>query len=398
MRFIILCLLLPCIGLAQQTLNAEAFFLLGQNTDPNAETTYGDDVKFPWVRQYDLRTETRDFDFDKQEYTFRVSPSTAKIRKAQKALYEELRNIPNFDEQEVYCDQILTQNLDWLTLHAVQESKNVFEKLSIILSDKQTIYERMASTYQFDPQKLLKLETEKTGLEIINNKLDLEKNFLFEKYNIPSQQLDFQNFISVETISNNIQNMELTSQNKFDDVDLETAYKKQMLLKEIELESSEKKQLVDFVQVKYNGPHDDILNERISLGLGFQFNNSGNKKLKIQELKIEMDELNQKSQRLLKEKQDNLDLLKTELKNNIQSYYHFQKVMKEERESLQEISQKMAQKEGISPLFLLEIEERHLSMQIKSLDKKEDLIKDYLRYVHLSGQMCDSEFSNFLTL
>ncbi len=35
-------------------------------------------------------------------------------------------------------------------------------------------------------------------------------------------------------------------------------------------------------------------------------------------------------------------------------------------------------------------------MKIKSLDKKEDLLKDYLAYLHQSDKMCQSTFVNYL--
>ena len=395
MRLSIFFLLLPFICLSQQTINAEQFFALGLSGYREAERPAGENVNFPWIDQYDFRTETRDFDLDKQEYTFRVSPSTAKIRNAQKALYEEFRNAPDLDGQEIYCDYILSLHTDWLALFILNENISAMNELVVILNDKQTIYERMVGTYEFDPEKLVKLQTEKSDIEISMNQLKLERDYLLNKYGIQDQEIEFGDFITVEAISEFLAN-NILSLSESEMVDLETEYKKQLLNKEIELESSEKKKLIDFVQRKYTGPHSDALQEKLSVGLGFQLSNSGSQKLKMQELQIEQEELNRKAESNSREKQEKLITLENKLQSDIQAFFHFQKTMQEERTQLQNLSSKIAQKEGTSPLFLLNIEERHLSRKIKALNEKEDLLKDYLKYLQQSGKMCQPAFVKYL--
>lgn len=395
MRLSIFFLLLPFVCLSQQTITAEQFFFLGLSNFEPIEKTAGERVNFPWIDRYELRTETSDFDFDKQEYTFRVSPSTAKIRSAQKAYYEAMRNAPDFEGQEIYCDLVLSLHIDWLSVFILQENQSILDDLAVILNDKQTIYERMAGTYEFDPEKLVKLQTEKSDIQISLNQLELERDYLLNHYDLQDQELDFGDFITVEAMSTWLAN-NLLSLNASGMTDQEIAYKKQLLLKEMELESSENKRLIDFVQLKYNGPHSDALQERVSIGLGFQLSKSGSQKLKMQELQIEQEELNRKSERNMQENQEKLSTLENKLQSDIQAFFHFQKIMEEERAQLQKLSGQIAQKEGSSPLFLLDIEERHLAMKLKSLNQKEDLLRDYLRYLQQSDKMCQSEFVNYL--
>jgi hypothetical protein len=116
----------------------------------------------------------------------------------------------------------------------------------------------------------------------------------------------------------------------------------------------------------------------------------------MQELQIEQEELNRKSERNMQENQEKLSTLENKLQSDIQAFFHFQKIMEEERAQLQKLSGQIAQKEGSSPLLLLDIEERHLAMKLKSLNQKEDLLRDYLRYLQQSDKMCQSEFVNYL--
>ncbi len=398
MRLIFCCLFFPFFCLSQQTINADTFFSMGLSDLDSLEKTTQRNVNFPWIEEYQIRTETDEFDFDRQEYTVRVAPSTSKIRKAQKALYDEMRNAPDVDGQEIYCDKVLTLHLDWLKIFILNENKTVLDQLAVVLKDKQTVYERMVGSLDFNPERLLKLQIEKSDLELDLNEIITERNYFLNKYNIQDKKLDFSNFTNIETISKYLANANLIPQNDSEPIDLETEHEKQLLIKEIELEKSENKKFLDFVQVKYRGPHDDLFRERVSVGIGLAISNSGNTKLKIQELQIKQDELTQKSIRDVQERQETIKVLKNRLESDIKVFLHFQKTMKDERIHLKKLSNKISQKEGTSPLFLLDMEERHLSMKIKSLDKKEDLINDYLRFLYQSNKMCQTDFVNHLKI
>lgn len=396
MRLSILFFLLPAICLAQPPIDAEQFFVLGLSSLEGGEKPVDEQIRFPWIDRYELRTETNDFDVDKQEYTLRLSPSTARIRKAQKALYDELKNAPDLKGQEIYCDLLLRLHIDWLSLFMLNENRNILDERVVLLRDRQTLYQRMAGTYEFDPEKLVKLQTERSDFEVDRNKLALEWDYLVNKYGLQNREIDFNDFITVENLSTYLTSTILSTRNEASSEDLETEHKRQLLLKEMELEKAEEKRLIDFFQLRYNGPHTEVLQEKLSIGLGFQLSNSGNTKLKLQELQIEQEGLNRKSARDMQERQEKLDVLASKLQNDLQAFFYFQKIMKQELEELQKLSGKISKDEGTSLLLLLDIEERNLSMQMKLLDKKEDLLKAYLKYLHESEKMCQSEFVNYL--
>lgn len=393
MRIVLILILFPLLSISQKTIDADQFFALGMSTFQQVEKTSRGDVRFPWIEQYEFRTETHDFDFDQQEYTFRISPSTSKIRKAQKELYQQMNEAPDFESEEVYCDFILSLQYDWLTLYMLNEHRNILDQLVIVLEDKQTIYERMAGSFDFDVQKLVKLKTAKSDLAIAINEIDLEKNFILGKYNMINQTLDFSNFATIETVANGINGLVINPDVLLDP---EIAYDKQMLIKEYALESAEKKQLIDFAQLRYIGPHSDLFQERLSIGLGFQIPNSGNRKLKMQELQIRQDDLDREAERELYEQQARINKTERELRRDLLAFTHFQKTIDEERAQLKNLAKQISQKEGASPLFLLDIEERHLNTLTKSLKKKEDLFSNYLDLLGQSGKSCQQPIVNYL--
>jgi hypothetical protein len=395
MRLSLLFLLLPFTCISQQTINADQFFALGLSYFEPVEKPDRESVNFSLVEKYEFRTETRDFNLNEQEYTFRLSPSTPKIRRAQRAYYEELINAPDFDGEEIYCDYFLSLHSDWLSLYVLNENIRALNELAIILGDKQTIYERMVGIYEVDLQDLVELQTDRSDLEISLNALRQEREFLLQKYNLQDQEIDFGGFITVEAVS------EYLAANVFSStpaalVDLEAEHETQLLMKELELEASERSRIVDFLQLRYNGPHSDGLEERVSVGLGFQINTSGGDKLKMEELQIEQEELNRKSEREIQEKQERLTTLENELQRAILVFFHFQEITQQERTQLQGLASGVAQTDDKSLLLLLEIEERSRTMEMRSLSRMEDLLRDYLKYLQESGEMCQSEFVNYL--
>ncbi len=395
MRLIIIIIFLPIYAWSQGTIDADDFFRNGLSNYKQTEKQKVENVNFPWINRYEFRTETRDFDFEKQEYTFRLSPSTPSIRNAQKLYYEEMSNAPDFEGDEIYCNQLHNVHTDWLELFIISEHQRLLDDLRTIIEDKQSIYEKMIASYEIDAEEILNLKIEKSDLKINQNILILKQEYLLNKYGITEKNINFGDFVKIETISTLLPSVSDLGKNH-NIVDNETAYKTLLINKELELETAEKKQLIDFFQVKYNGPHEDPFQERISVGLGFQFFNSGSTKLKMQELKIEQEELRTKSERWAKEKLTRLTGMLGKLERDIKAYVGYQEIMLEERRELEQLRDNISQSTGTSPLLLLEIEERHISMKMEALSMKEELLEDYLEYLQESEKMCQAIPFNFL--
>lgn len=112
---------------------------------------------------------------------------------------------------------------------------------------------------------------------------------------------------------------------------------------------------------------------------------------------IEKEDLDKKASRNAQENTQKATALANKLLRQIEAFLHFESTMTKEREQLQMLKAKVSQKEGVSPLFLIDIEERHLSMKVKSQSNKEDLMRDYLKYLHQTNTICQPAFTNFLS-
>lgn len=394
-RILVLLLVFPYLSVAQTTINAEQFFDRGFSLLGTATKLESKNVRFPWIEEYELRSETRDFDFDQQEYTFRISPSTVKKRQAQKALAEHFDNVPDFEYQEMLCKHTLSLHLDWLSLYLITENNRILTALSQVLTDKQVVYEKMAGAYDFDFQELVKLQIAKSDLAIAMHELQLDQNYIENKYGLINPQFEFQDFVTMDQIYQ-VLTEETTLSNL--NIDPEFAYEKELVARELALEKSEARQFFDFAQVRYQGPHSDMIQERLSLGIGLRIPQSGNRKLKIKELQLKQKEFAREEQRDAQALQEEFNALRQKLLIDIQSYEFYMATIAEERIQLKNLGTKIAQKEGFNPLLLLDIEKRHLNTQLKALELQEDIFLDYLRYLEQSGQLCQQPRVNYLRL
>ena len=394
MRFFLF-YLLPFSIWSQQMIDSEAFFNASLGNYIETNRVSNKNINFPWVEKYGFRTETGDSEFERQEYSVRLSISSPGIRNAQKALYDELRSAPDSKGLDMYCVRMMIIHNDWLTLYIIEENKKLLENSLAILDDKQLIYQKMFGTLNIDPEKLIKLRSDRTDLKISLNDLKIRKKYLLLKYGFVFTEIDFSNFLTVKTITREFLSSDLLTSG-LESQNIEIEHKKRVLDKEIALVNAEQKKILDFVQVKYTGPHSDLIEERISIGLSLELSNSGSKKLKIQELKIKQQQLSTTSQRNNNQRNTELTVLTNNVQRDIATFSYYSDIIQEEVLELAQLSKNISQSQGTSPLLLLDIKERNLSLKLDLLTVKKELLEDYVLYMVKSERLCNTDGINYL--
>ena len=69
-----------------------------------------------WIKEMQLRTETKEFDFEQQSYTLRISPNSKKIRKAEVQLIRQLQEAASLDQ---YAYSAVSVSYTHLTLPTI---------------------------------------------------------------------------------------------------------------------------------------------------------------------------------------------------------------------------------------------------------------------------------------
>lgn len=393
MRIVILIILFPIFVAAQTTSDGTRFITHALVlADTSLEVKSTESAYFPWIEEYEFRTETRDLDFEKQEYVMRLSPSTSEKRKAQARLYSLLQSSPNFDLRKSFCDRSIEVHAHWISLYIIDNQLEQLSALEKNLDDKSRVYEKYIGIYEFDFQKLVSIEQIRTDLNLKKYSLENERKFILSKYNLDPQIFDYSQFIGTQEITEAITTLDLYINNE--DV-IEDAYKMDMIQAEIALEEAEDNQILDFVQLRYQGPHDNLFKERFSVGMGVRLPNNGNRILKMKELELEFNEI--LDERVLDQQESQLELqqIKEELRRDIAVLAYYDDQIKKERLKLQSLTEKITAEEGYNPISILNIEERAISNGIDRIQMLEEILFDYLNYLKRSGQICGSELRNF---
>ena len=335
----------------------------------------------PWIENYELRTETRDFDLDKQEYTFRFSPSTRRKYKAQTALYRHQELAPDFDGQETICDALAQRYDDWLELYLIDRETDLLARLELVLNDRATVLSRLAGSLDFEWSELIALREDQTDLKLRRVGLERLKSRLTEVYGI-SASLRFDDMADLASLGRRLQGA------TFNFTDPKTVYELEQIARELELERAEQRQYLDFAQIKYQGPHDDPARERFSVGVGLQLPLSGNQVIKVRELELEEAALRQETNRKKQAKSTDYEARRLALLADFEHFAFTTETFAEEQEELSRIAGQLRKREGFNPLPLLKIKEREIRNQLRQLDLSARLYEDYLNQAERSGALC----------
>jgi hypothetical protein len=380
---LVLLLIFPIETAAQRVISSTEFFGIGRQAIMTTEGGKQQQAPtMPWFEKYQFRTETRDFDLDRQEYTFRMSPSTGRKRRALTALYNHQETAPNFDALESQCDALAERYTSWLALYLMDQELIILTKLRTILNDRQTVLSRQASSLDFDWSKLIRLRQDITDLDLRFSRLNTEQARINNSLGLSDASFTFAGFVTLPEIGEGFPGaFKLAADPKLD-------YELETVARELELEKAERKQYFDFAQLKYRGPHTDLPRERLSIGLGFQLPNSGDKMVKIRELELE-------EQSLRREQAATVTADRVEYEEEVAAWKidfgHFDfmtSAYQKEKEELIRIGAQLKKKQGFNPLPLLEIEERALRNDLRMLDLSASLYQSYLKIRERGGELC----------
>jgi len=389
----ILCIIAIPFLTSGQELSSDKFFQAALQELSSAQVLNIDPVNFPWIEEIIIRTETRDFDFDQQEYTLRIKPSTRKKRQAQAALLDHYKSLPDKDGAELYSDVIMNLYMDWIRLYFLDRHTETYALLQEVWEDKQRLVSKKLGTLEVDFDELMDLEIDKNRMSQSKFESDLEMEVLMERYGLDND-LSFSGLVDLDKIEQRL------AENKLSNVVSEVLSKEQYetleIDKEIALERAESIQVFDFAQLRYRGPHDDPWEERFTLGLGFRIDSDGNRRMKISKLMQERRQLERETDLDGSKRSEMIALLLSELEMELKIVRHFMDLNRIEKKNFEEMVRLIKTKEGFDPQQILDINEHVLKQELKALNYLEDVYFDYVKYLAFTGQLSSLPFINYL--
>ena len=341
-----------------------------------------------WIEEVQVRTQTDEFDFDRQQYTVRVRPSTGKVRKKQKDLYELYKRNSAFQLEDSKRDFVKSAYASCLDIYSTERELDLQKELLILLNDQELVLEKLTQLPDFNVKELIDLQKDQYNL-----KIDIHKNERRFTSILPTgQKIDLSTLISIDAIQQKIQ--EAFSTPSY--VMQEKALEEQLIDSEIALEEAERKRYLDFVQLRYRGPHDDLLKERVSVAFGFQIPTSSDGKLKIEELLMEKESLGSKY--LIDEKRRASQIRQqiARIQLLIDERAFTQNLVQTFNEQSEVLAKRASQQQISNPLLLLYNKTNQLKQQLDLLDLEEDIYNEYLDLLELTGALYEVPFRNCL--
>ena len=374
-----------------QPLSSDAFFREALQGLSAAEIIQVNPVDFPWLEGLDLRTETRDFDLDQQEITLRLSPSTPKKRRAQTALLNHYGRMDTEDQAEFYADVILNLYGDWISLYFMDKQAELQDSLILVMEDKQKVLDRKMNAADIDLDDLFDHQVDLGEALQARYELKVDRQALQDRYGLEDWGGIAEGLKEIDDMSRMIRQHQLVT-GQYND----TAWKSEEINREIALEEAERDQYFDFLQFRYRGPSEDLFRERFSLGLGFQWNNNGNRDLKVARLLHEKRLLEAENKSDAEASKLALMQVTEELRLEMDKLTHFVELNKKERLQLTRIGEIAMKKSGFDPILLLDIKEHMLESKMTELEMMEDLYFLYLKFLSMIGMLSQTPFVNHI--
>ena len=343
-----------------------------------------------WIDGMDFRTETDQFAFNRQRYLVRVSPNTPKVRRAQSNLHQLYLKKANLQRTLLTRDFVEFAYEEVLEYYALNREKLLKEKLLSILTDQRTVWQRL---------NLAEGKISKDWLTIQEDIRQLSTDLLtLENYlsnwigngKVP----DYQGLISMGDILNGLTS---TRFQKFQLQAMEYDVDNLIVEREEELEKAEQKKLLDFLQLEYNGPHTDPFEEKVSVTAAIRLPFSSGRQLKMEEIAIEKDMLQQERRMEKQLDQYKEKELLRHLETQLNEYEYLRQSLETDRQQYEKIAERSSEQVGGNPLFSLYQQEVFLKEELKLLELELDIYQAYLDLLRLTELLYQPDFFGFLS-
>ena len=343
-----------------------------------------------WFEKLELRTETDEFSIPRQEYLIRVTPSTPAIRSAQKRLIQLNQADANLYQQELQEEIAKLVLDDLIEIQQLKQKTALQAELKLILEDQQTLARRLLQDPDYNPRKLMDIEEDlfKLKLQMFEDDKNLER--MGKGLSFPQ----LKELINIEEIAKSV--ALLIDQKSSYLEDEQSRLDQEILEAEIRLEKAEKNRIIDFLQVRYQGPREDLLQERLSVSLGIEIPSSGSRKTKIRELNIEKWKSEQESQSKRQLLLMEIEKMAAELLEKVSTWEFSNQLLQENLANFQKLEANSPQAEWKNPELLLFRKAQLVDRRLDMLELEEGIYESYVDLLQKIGLTRSGTYRDYL--
>jgi len=352
----------------------------------------------PLFNSIEFRTESRDLMLQRQEYALRIKPNSLFERAAYKNVYQNKIKTFSIENQENFNTKLEQRYLLLIDFIFSNKKQILLKEKQQLLEDKSYVLSQGQNKIYFDIQDLINTENDVLESTIRINNLTLQTQNYLEEIKQHSNQI--YDSISIETKNlikpNQVLEVVTQNTNQTENTEIKVQELKiQTLEREMQSKMYQKKQILDYVQVKYGGKKNFIFNENFSIGIGISlpfFEQANYEKgkylLDIVDEERELTYLKEKNKTNLKQTINTFILAKQQYKNlNKQA----------ENNSITPLLEKYQKMEGVSPLVLLKLKILQQKIQFETLNAQQKMYRAYINYLSNTGLLFQQPYRNYLS-
>lgn len=354
--------------------------------------------EMPRIQELEFRTETDEFQVGQQEYLFRLSPNTTKMRRAQRGLHQQ-HIVLTQQEQLLLINDALEDRYEALVeWKQLQEKEEILEALEVLYADRVNVLTKSATWPDFDPEDLIDAEAEAQEIAFerltVSGKMQqLAVEFGQFGGNTESVTPDTAQWISLARIAGLLQ----TSGDSISNHPLLMRREANigMVQQEYALERAATSRWLDFVQARYGGNDNVLFKEVFSVGVGFKLPLKGDKKLDLNELELEQIEEENRYQLLQSQLLQQAEAWKGQLLQLLQQHQLLQTQIANSQST--PILERYRQLDDANPLTLLKMREVQLKKALQLQDVRYRIYRAYIQWLDVSGRMIALPLKNYLS-
>lgn len=342
----------------------------------------------PVVEKLEVRTETDEFDWERQELTFRTSFNGFKARKAQQTLVNKTKQ--KYETQNRIAQQELMATYYQLLLAWHYEDKEIalLQAQQRILEDKKRLFEAelKQNTQTISIENYLKIEKDLYELGLSQLKAEQKKLSFIKLLGLDvttAYQLDTTDWVTVAQMQAIIAQGG-ADLNQHPDYAYQQA-KVDFAQAEWGLEKANAQKVLDFAQVRYASKKEFQFNTAVSVGVGINLPFTFASRVDLNEAQLDVLEETEKVYRLEEELAQKQQAAVAEFEANQQAYAYV-KAYIENNEQV-EVLEGHLDNANVSLWTILELKEDQLDAQEELLDLEYKLSELYLEILELRGAL-----------
>ena len=343
------------------------------------------EYKAPWVKRWDLRMDTDEFQLQRQQYEIRPNLTSSKVRKYQNALYSNYLSEYQIEVEKARSQEVSLLYRNWLSALFLERRLALDTSAVPLLED----------------QLRLKQSGDTKGEISVYDILEAQRNLEYFKWDIKESQKRLntlfdvsEELVSVEKVIAFAESSMLAGKLNYPNFK-EDALDLEKLENEFLLEKAKTKQVLDFVRFNYNGPHLDPFEERVSVGVSMNFRRSEKKELGLIERRLDSQMEEVRIFRKQLEYKESLEVAMEKLRLAVDRYINYKGL----NERLRVYDEALRAQDPISKSDILKWLDLRLE-QLKSeklmLDYEEEVFSCYLEWLKTSGLLENNPSFNFL--